>query len=430
MKNIIAFSVLAYVAVSATGFANAAKPGNASDLIPERAVVLMGNPRSADDEVLEVFYSREDLAFNDPDAPRFLLLDRKGSIAFGIGGQLYATASYDFDGAIPSPNFTTYNIDVPNNPADRQRFGADLSHSSLFMKLVGKTRRFGQFSVYFQSNFTGDNGGYGFKLKQAYVTLGHLTAGKTNSTFVDGASQAPTIDTEGPSGQIADKNILFRYTTPAYKGLKGAVSIEVPQASYTLGTGTQGIPQRVPDIPAYLQYSWAPGLHVRASAIFRDLAYRDILHGENRLQVGWGLQLSTIANLDPAGFLQLFGHVAYGKGIGQYINDLGGNGFDLVAGDKPGELVAPRQMGWAAGLYINPTSRLQITSCFSRAQTYNLHRLGGDTYRYGQYVDANAFYSLDSNCKIGAEYLHGWRKNYDGTSGHANRINLLLQYSF
>lgn len=407
-----------------------ASVSNDTVLIPERAVIIHGNPAKIDKEVLGIFYSREDLAFNDPDAPRFLLVDRKGQIVFGIGGQLYATASYDFNGSVDGNGFTTYDIPTPNNSADRQRFGGDLSHSSLFARLVGKSDKLGVYQVYFQANFTGNNGGYGFTLKQAYATLRNFTVGLTNSTFVDGATQAPTVDPEGPSGQVAGKNILFRYATPSWHGVKAAASVEIPSTTFTLSSSTERIANRVPDIPVYVQYSWASGQHVRASAIFRDMAFRNLTTNENRLQTGWGLQLSTIANLDSYGVLQFFGHIAYGKGIGTYINDLGGSGYDLVPGDKPGTLTAPKMMGWTAGLYINVTPKLFFTGAFSRAQTYGLSHLGGDTYRYGQYVDANCFYNVDPNFRVGAEYLHGWRKNYDNVTGSANRLNVLVQYSF
>lgn len=398
--------------------------------VPERAVVLHGDIRNVDRDVMAVFYSREDLAPNDPDAPRFLMLDKQGKIAFGVGGQLYATASYDMDGAINSSGFATYNIAVPSNPSLRSRLGADLSHSSLFIRMVGKAKKFGMFQVYFQTNFTGDNGGYGFKLKQAYATLGHVTVGLTNSSFVDAATQAPTVDTEGPSGQIGGKNILVRYTTPVRNGFSGAFSVEMPKMSYTLSDETESLSARVPDIPAYVQYSWGAGQHLRLAAIFRDLPYRDLKTGRNCLQPGYGVKLSTITNVDRYGIVKLFGHLAYGRGIGQYVNDLGGNGFDLVYDNAAGRMTAPETMAWTAGLSVNPTARLQFTGAFSRAEVYNLGYLGDDTYHYGQYLDVNAFYSFDSNLRIGAEYLHGWRTDYSGLTGHANRLDVLLQYSF
>ena len=52
------------------------------------------------------------------------------------------------------------------------------------------------------------------------------------------------------------------------------------------------------------------------------------------------------------------------------------------------------------------------------------------TYRYGQYIAVNAYYTLIGDLRLGLEYLHGTRKDISGLSGHANRIAGMLQYSF
>lgn len=398
--------------------------------VPERAIILHGDASKAERDVLAVFYTREDVSPNDPDAPRFLFLDSKGKVALGIGGQVYATGSYDMRGAINSNGFSTYDISIPSDPTLRSRLGANLSNSSLFLKLVGKASKFGIFQAYIKGNFTGNSGGYGFTLKQAYLSLGHLTLGLTNSTFVDVVTEAPVVDTEGPSGKIGGKNILFRYVTPVRKGFSAAVSVELPKKTYTLSTQTEALSARVPDVPAYVQYSWQPGQHIRLSGIFRDMPYRDVKAGVNRLQPGYGVTFSAITNIDMYGISQFFGHIAYGRGIAQYVNDLSGEGFDLVYSKQSGEMEAPETMAWTAGVIVNATPKLQFTTAFSRAQVYELGYLGGSTYRYGEYFDVNAFYNFDNNLKVGAEYLHGWRTNYDGQTGTANRVNLLVSYSF
>lgn len=436
MKNANRFScpALLLALVSAAGTISAQNTRLPADndtlYVPERAILMRGDAAKADRDVMAVFYTREDLAPNDPDAPRFLLLDKEGKIAFGVGGQLKATGSYDFCGAIEKTGFDTYDIPVPSNPAQRSRLGGDLSHSSIFMKLVGKSTRFGMFQAYFQANFTGNNGGYGFTLKQAYLGFGNFTLGLTNSTFVDPMTQAPTIDSEGPSGQVTGKNVLFRYTTPKRKGFSAAFSVELPHFTYTLSDATQALSARVPDIPAYVQYSWAPGQHLRLSAIFRDLPYRDLKTSANRLQPGYGVKLSTVTNVDMYGYVQLFGHLAYGRGIGQYVNDLGGQGYDLVYSTADGRMEAPETMGWTAGVIVNATPKLQFTGAFSRSQVFDVEHLGQDSYHYGQYLDVNAFYNIDANFKVGAEYLRGWRQDYDGQVGSANRFDVLVQYSF
>lgn len=393
--------------------------------IPERAIVLAGNPDNISHENVAILYSREGMAFDDPGAPRFLFLDRQGKVALGIGGYVEAIGMYDVDGAIDDNGFTTYEIPTPFNPAQRQRFGADASHSTIFLKLVAHDSRMGKIIVYVQTGFKSD---YGMKLKQAYVNIGHLTAGLARSTFADGEAQAPTIDTQGPSGEVTAKNMLFQYKTKSYKGLTAAASVEMPDADYTLASGASAISQRFPDIPVYVQYSWSDDSHVRLSGILRQLSYRNLDAGKNNFVTGWGVHLSSVGHI--GGELGYFGHVVYGKGIARYINDLSGFGYDLVPSATPGELKAPGMLAWTAGLSYNFTKRFFITANCSQTRVYDSRLIGPSSYRYAQYATINAFYNITGDFQVGAEFVAGRRVDIDGVKGHANRFEAMVQYSF
>ncbi|SCV10657.1 hypothetical protein BACOV975_04451 [Bacteroides ovatus V975] len=43
---------------------------------------------------------------------------------------------------------------------------------------------------------------------------------------------------------------------------------------------------------------------------------------------------------------------------------------------------------------------------------------------------ANAFWNVSSNLQVGVEYLRGWRTDFSSATRHANRLNMLVQYSF
>ena len=401
------------------------------DSVPSRALVLSGDAsHPAQLHNIAELYSRLNLAFEDPAAPRFLFLDKKGEVALGIGGYVKATGMYDFMGAIDNNGFVTNEIPVPLNPARRNRFGATANHSTIFLKLVTSPTKFGRVIVYVQTNFTGDNGGYGLKMKQAYVTVGHVTAGLARSTFSDAPAMAPTVDDQGPSGQVTAKQMLVQYISPSYGGFSYALSAELPSASYTLAAGTEAISQRCPDIPAYIQYAWNKGAsHVRVSGLLRQLSYRDVISGHNHFATGWGVQFSAIAQLG-AGF-SFFGHYTYGKGIGHYINDFDGEGLDLVPDyNEPGKLKAPGMAGLTAGLQYDITKDLFVSASYSRAQLYNAGGISEDTERYSQYIAANMFYNVWGDLRFGLEYVHGTRKDLSGLSGKASRIEAMLQYSF
>lgn len=398
------------------------------DSIPTRAIIVAGDKSHPDHRNnIALMYSRENLAFEDPAAPRFLFLDKKGEVALGIGGYLKAVGEYDVDGAVDNNDFYTNMIPVPLNPAQRQRFGATAAHSTIFLKMVTRPTKVGRVIVYMQTNFTGPS--YGLRLKQAYVTVGHVTLGKARSTFADAPAMAPTVDDQGPSGQVTAKNMLVQYMSPSWNGFSFAASAELPDVSFTEGTQSASISQRFPDIPAYIQYAWDKGSsHIRLSGIMRQLSYRNLATQSNHFVTGYGVQISAITFFTPD--FNFFGHYTYGKGIASYVNDLADLGYDLIPSSAAGALKAPGVAGWTAGLQYNFTPKLFATASYSRAQLYDTAGMSADTYRYAQYIAANVFYNLWGDLRVGAEYLHGTRKNVSGISGKANRFEAMLQYSF
>lgn len=379
---------------------------------------------------MAILYDSSDLHFSEPSAPRFLFLDRQGKVALGIGGYVKGTLQYDFGGSIDDgASFVTYDIPVPQNPAQRNQFYGNANHSTIFLQLVGKSKHFGYYQMYVQTNFSGDgNSGYGLKLKQAYLSVGYVTAGLANSTFVDGSVGTPTIDDQGPAGEISRKNVLLRYAPRFNDHFSGAIGVEMPSVSYTVNTDVEKINPRVPDIPLYVQYQWDGGKsHIRLSGLFRDMSYRDIKSGRNHFKPGWAAQLS---GKTAAGPLTFFYQGAYGRGYGAYLNDLGGNGFDLVYSTTEGKMEAPRTANFELGMRYNAMSRLFFAASYSQARLFGVSHLGPDTYRYGQYISVSGFFDIVPDLRVGLEYLHGDRANVDRTHGRANRITGLLQFSF
>lgn len=399
-------------------------------LIPERAIVVSGDHTKAG-SLLAILYDTSELHFSEPSAPRFLFLDREGKVALGIGGYLKGTLQYDFDGSPDTgSSFSTYQIPVPNNGSQRSQFDGTANHSTIFLQLVGKSSRFGYYQMYIQTNFSGNgNKGYGMKLKQAYFKIGYVTAGLANSTFVDGAVGTPVIDDQGPSGEMSRKNILMRYAPRFNNHFSAAISAEVPDVSYTTDDAVKKINPRVPDIPLYVQYEWGGGKsHVRLSALLRDLYYRNTNTGKNASKFGWAAQLSGIIAITPS--LTFLYQGAYGRGYGAYINDLSGFGMDLVYSETTGEMSAPRLANFELGARYNVNPNLFFSAAYSQARTFGLSHLGGDTYRYSQYITVSGFYNIFSDLRVGLEYIRGERNNYDRQSGHANSIMGMLQYSF
>lgn len=431
MQKIINGLMLAAAAMAGT---NAATAQHQSDYerttgLPERVLVLTGDSAKMGDEMMAILYDTKDLHFQDPGAPRFLFLDREGNTALGIGGYVEGLLSYDFCGAIDNDGFATYDIPVPYNPAQRNRFAASATHSTIFLQLVRKTR-LGNLTAYVQTNFTGNSGNYGVEVKKAYVKLGYVTAGLARSVFQDAACGLPTVDYAGPSGANSATNVQLQYAPVLSKHFSAAVSIERPVASYTTQNGmNESISQRVPDIPAYVQYSWGKGggSHLRLSGLLRNLSYRNLVSGKNSMVTGYGVQLSGLAQLNS--YVTLYYQGVYGKGIARYDNDLSDDGYDLIYG-ADGRMTAPGTLLLVGGAQVNINKNLFVSGGYSLNRVYGQESMGGDAYRRANYVVANVFYTFAEDFQAGVEYLHGIRRNMNGESNSANRIAAMVKFSF
>lgn len=402
-----------------------------SNMIPERAIVLTGDVSAVHDGVVAVLYNNPEFEFHDPSDPRFLFLDRKGTIALGIGGYVYASVSCDFKGSIDGPQFVTYDIPVPADPARRSGLQFDASHSTVFLQLAGHSDRLGTYSAYVQTNFSGGKGGsHDLRLKQAYVTVGNVTVGLARSTFVDPAAP-PDLDTQGPGARLSRKNILVRYSAGLGRDWQIGVGAESPaSASYTVADGrNRPITQRVPDFPAYVQYGWGGQSHLRLSGMVRTLSYRDLVSGTNRYATGWGVQLSGQAEIGRS--VMCYYEAYYGRGIASYVNDLDGNGYDLVSrGGDSGRMKTPGVSGLVGGLKWDFCKRAYASASYGLLKLYGGETAGADAFGRSSYLDCNLVYTIFPDCQLGVEYIFGNRFNQNGRHSKANRLMAAIKYSF
>lgn len=424
MKRVFLLSVMTFVITIVF-----AKPSE-EKVEKERALIFItgDNVPTELKVTVDLFKESESPYFQDPRAPRFIMVDRKNRVAFGIGGYVKATTSYDFAGIANDIDFVTYDIPVPKGDFNKSQILMDASTSRLFFKLVGQNRVLKKFSAYIETDFRGNN--YSLRLRQAYVSFRGMIMGQTWSTFVDLAAIPPTIDFEGPTASVAARNVQFRYSIPFKDKWEFAIALENPNYSATLNDYVQIAKQRCPDIPMYLQYKWKNGSHLRFSGILRGMRYNNLLNAEGRTAFGWGVQMSGIANMSSK--FTLYYQGVYGKGISKYINDLGGNNLDLAISENGGELKPIPVAGGVMGLQYNILDNLFASVNYSYLRLFD----DGDIlyspsmYKQGQYLAANMFMTLDNDWQFGVEYLWGARKNQDDMKSYANRIQIMAQYNF
>ena len=236
-------------------------------------VVIISKDKNGKEELINVFEETQRPHFHDPRAPRFLLTDQQGKFALGIGGYLKTTMEYDFNGIVDDVDFIPALIPQPGSTSVRNQFQMDASTSTIFLKLVGRTKHLGNFIVYTAGNFRGS--GKTFELQNAYLSFLGFTMGYDTGLFMDLAAAPPTIDFQGPDGMTFYRATQLRYEANVMKGLKVGVGVEMPSVDGTPAQDVRIGKQRMPDIPAYVQYSWAKASHIRVGGILRSITYED-----------------------------------------------------------------------------------------------------------------------------------------------------------
>lgn len=397
----------------------------------QTTVIVVGDPQNEiiKLEAIDIFAKSLRQGPQQMGMPRFMITDKKSRAVFAIGGFVNFRTYYDFNNVIGNIDFETYDIPMTATPANAQRFGMDGSTSRLYFKTMINTKSVGAIQAYIETDFRGQ--GNSLRLREAYISMKGFTIGQTTTTFCDLAATPNTIDFEGPNGYTYGRNLMVQYKKAWNSGISIGVAAEMPTISATAGANAEIIPQRIPDIPAYVQYAWSKGKsHVRVSGIMRNMTYYDKLEQETQNAMGWGAQASGIFRVVPS--LTLYGQFLYGQGITPYIQDLSGHGLDLTPDhEKTGRLISPETTAWLVGLQYNITPKMPLTLGYSQV---NLTNRGGYSqpmeYRAAQYVVANLFYNISPSFWVGAEYLYGTRIDQNDHLGRSNRIQLAAQFSF
>lgn len=367
------------------------------------------------------------LAYNDPTAPRFIFFDNDRRFIFGIGGYVQVSGIYDFNGVENYNDFITSTI-APKHHQPGASYGISVGQSRLFFKLLGDTK-LGRLVSYIEMEFDGPNNNP--VLNQAFIQFKGFTLGQAWSTFCDMTAVPTTIDQEGPSSAVEIRQPQIRYTYHFNPQWQAALALEYAVPDYTNQANdyTKTIRQRIPDIPLIVRYNAKDGSHLQAGAILRNLYYKDNIADKDKRVTGWGVNLSGDLNLTKNTRFMFQG--VYGKGLANYIQDISSLGYDLVPNaNQNGRLKASDMWGMFAAIQQNWTPNLYSSLIYSYARMENIGALSKTDYKYAQYAGINLLWNFTEYGTTGIEYIFGRRNNFDKTYGNANRINMMVKYSF
>lgn len=383
--------------------------------------------------------------------PKFVVKTADNSFYMAIGGQVNPIMGvdlgnnlYNVDGA--GISFVTQLIPVPSTLGHRSDFYINPLQANVDFQVVGLAGTPNQITGYIKFGTNGINSN--LHLSRAYITWRNFTAGLKLTMFQDDyACQPPTIDPEGPSGCISTVVHEISYKSKNYNGFQFAIGIDQPAwyssngiyrgKDYPEFDGTQvanyaDAEQIVPDIPMWVQYGTSNFNRVRVSGIIRNFSYRDLIANKTKHLVGWGAMLS--GNINPVKPVIFYYQIAYGKGIGAYLQDLAGMPLSFVPTDAHlGKMQASPMMGVNFGFTFNLTSKLQVNIMGSESRIWDVRNYAihedSSNYKYALYAAGNVFYNITPYLQWGIEYLWGRRQTWNMGGANDSRLQTQLMFT-
>ena len=371
------------------------------------------------------------------DVPRFTLVGKDSKFYLGMGANVKMVGDFDWGSPVSNPNiFAPKDIPMSEDEGNRSQTLFSVGQSNIYWNFVALPGSKNQVGLFFDVIFLGHTSTPVIQIHHLYMKYRGFTAGYVVSTFTDLKSEPYSIDFGGPNSMtlVRHPNIYYTLKFGKDKMWTAQLGLDMPDmASFTTASVEKKINQRMPDIPFFIQRSWADGKGwLRGSAIFRNLQYRydAVGYGKigNKSEFGWGVKLDGKTPI--CGGLSASWQGVYGKGIASYIQDLSGEGLDLVMKQNSDKMVAVPVWGAYGSLQYDFGKCAFLNFTYSQVRTYANSFPGmGDLYKYGQYVTSNLIFNVSSFAQVGMEYLWGRRMNYSGVQAHDNRLMLMLNVS-
>ncbi len=294
----------------------------------------------------------------------------------------------------------------------------------------------GQVKTWFEFDFFGtgsDAGDTKFNLRHAWVEVGGLGFGQTNSTFMDISIFPNVVDWWGPSGMVFNRNPQVRYRWLG-EGSEWAVALEKPNGSFNTGVFGELSPEfgeaasvktQLPDLTAHWrnEFDWG---HYQIAGVLRKLEFetRGTPGNEPSFDdTGWGINLTGVINTFGRDQLKL--GVVYGEGIASFMND---GGVNLAPEDNQAEAVPI--LGVTAYYDRYWSDQWSSSLGFSMNDADPRNQQADREYDKGIYASANLLYMPYPEFLIGTEFLYGELEDVGGEKGDDYRLQFTLKHKF
>ena len=347
-------------------------------------------------------------------------------LSLGIGGYVKVDFIQDLDAIGDAYEFKVNSIPAAGTSAAAQsgRTTIHARETRLNLDLRSEGSGGNQFRAFVEGDFFGD--GNAFRMRHAFGEFGPILGGQTWSTFQDITARGLTVDFEGPDGEVFVRQPMIRFTHKVGSTWTMAVAVENPTPQFAVPTELTGSARAMmPDIPGFVRYQRGAG-HVQVAGLVRQVRFDSTASGvEDTSTVGLGLNTTFVLPLRPG--YQLLGQFVIGDGTARYIEGLGGQNLDAVLASTGSIQNIRTQAGNLSYIHKWSTtvkSGLAISTSFvddnGSLPSTAIERLMD--------VRANVIWTPYRLVDVGGEVLWGERRNQNGTSGEAWRVQFAIIY--
>ncbi len=349
-------------------------------------------------------------------------------LTYELSGFVNLNAICDFNGLDKYDDFTTSQIPINPSPYEkRTRFHMTARQSRLNFGVNYQTP-WGKLNGFVSGDFYSGNTGETsfFRLREAYLELGNLLLGQTNTTFGNPDVVPLTIDFEGPNSATTLRNPMIKYTKGIDKGWSYGVAIEMRGTDIHTFSKSNNPFTAIPTLVGNINKEGTWGvLTLSGMADVTRYFNMDTIHKHD---IGYGGAFSAIINTWKQSHFSVF--FIAGKGVANFISDLSGLGYNGVPDFAQNKIVMLNSMGGFVAYTQNWNKKMSSNFIFSYIELEKSQLLKKNDFRYSNYALVNLFYNPFKRFTIGAEYIYGELFDQDNKSGNAHRLQFLAQFSF
>ncbi len=346
-------------------------------------------------------------------------------LSLGVGGYVKVDVIQDFSGISDVYEFKTNSIPVSGSSSADLDGGTTIHARETRFNLDLRSNGTGRhhFRAFVEGDFFGD--GNAFRLRHAYGEFGPLLAGQTWSTFQDISARGLSLDFEGPDGEVFVRQAMVRLTHKIDQHWSLAVAAENPTPQVTVASGLTGsVRANVPDLPGYVRYDRGGG-HVQVAGLLRQLRFDGTGAVADEAMLGWGVNATFVL---PVGkHDQLLGQFAIGEGTGRYIEGLSGQNLDAALTSSL-DLQGIRTQAGYLGYIHKWTPALKSGVAVSTSSVDDHVALSASAIDRLMDVRGNLIWTPYRLVDIGGEVLWGERRNKNGATGEAWRVQFAVIY--